>query len=204
MVADSRLNGDIELLTRDQLFHLLDQFATTIRGVVVVGDQRQRIDTLAVDQHVNAHHVRGLEAFEVIIQRRIATGGRLQTVEEVENHFRHRDFVGQRHLFTVVNHVGLHATLLDTQGDHVAEELLRQQHVTLGDRLTQLLNIIQRRQLGRAIDVDNFFGGRFHFIDYRRRRGNQVKIVLTLQTLLNDFHVQQAEEAAAEAEAQRR
>ncbi|MCQ4010745.1 hypothetical protein FK521_30785, partial [Klebsiella pneumoniae] len=26
-------------------------------------------------------------------------------------------------------------------------------------QLAQLLNIIQRRQLGRAVDVDNFFGG---------------------------------------------
>ena len=103
----------------------------------------------------------------------------------------------------MVNHVGLHTTFLHTQSDHVAEELLRQQHVTLGDRLAQLLNIIQRRQLGRAVDVDNFFGGGLHFVHYRRRGSDQVEIVFTLQTLLNDLHVQQAEEAAAEAEAQR-
>ena len=68
MVANGRLNRDIELLTRDQIFHLLNQLAATVWRIVVVGDQRQRIHTLAVDQHVHTHHVGGLEAFEVVIQ----------------------------------------------------------------------------------------------------------------------------------------
>ena len=204
MVADSRLNRDIELLAWDQLFHLLHQLTTAVRRIIVVGDQRQRIYTLAVDQHVHAHHVGCLEAFEVVIQRRVATGGGLQAVKEIEHHFRHRNFIGQRNLFTVINHVGLHATLLNTQRDDVAQELLRQQHVAFRDRLTQLLNVIQRRQLGRAIDIDDFFRRGFHFVDNRRRGGNQIQVVFAFQTLLDDFHVQQAEEATAEAEAQRR
>ncbi|MNV81745.1 hypothetical protein D3C71_1754280 [compost metagenome] len=71
MGADRRLNGDVELLTRDQLFHLLHQLAATVLRIVAVGNQRQRIHTLVVDQHVDTHHVRGLEALEVVIQRRI-------------------------------------------------------------------------------------------------------------------------------------
>ena len=104
----------------------------------------------------------------------------------------------------MVNHVGLHATLLNTERDDVAQELLRQQHVTLSNRLTQLVNIVQRRQLGRAVDVDHFFRGGFHFIHNGRCGGDQIQIVFTLQTFLNDLHVQQTEEATAEAEAQRR
>ena len=204
MVTNGRLNRNVKLLTRDQIFHLLNQLTTTVRCVIVVGDQRQRIHTLTVDQHVHTNHVRGLEAFEVVVQRRIATGGRLQTVEEVEHHFCHRNFIGQRHLVTVVNHVGLHATLLNTQGDHVTEELLRQQHVTLCDWLAQFLNIIQRRELGRAVDVDHLFRCGFYFVDNRRGGGDQIQIVFTLQTFLNDLHVQQTEEATAEAKAQRR
>ena len=37
----------------------------------------------------------------------------------------------------------------------------------------------------------------------RRRRGDEVEVELALQPLLDDLHVQQAQEAAAEAEAQR-
>src|ERR1019366_8561631 len=36
-----------------------------------------------------------------------------------------------------------------------------------------------------------------------RRRSNQVEVVLALQSLLNNFHVQQTQKPAAEAEAQR-
>lgn len=55
--ADRRLNRDVELLTRDQIFHLLHQFTAAILRVVAVGDQSQRIHALVVDQHVHAHHV---------------------------------------------------------------------------------------------------------------------------------------------------
>ena len=40
-------------------------------------------------------------------------------------------------------------------------------------------------------------------VDDRRRRRDQVHVVLALEPLLHDVHVQEAEEAAAEAEAQR-
>ena len=42
-----------------------------------------------------------------------------------------------------------------------------------------------------------------HLVDDGRRRRDQVHVVLALEPLLHDVHVQQAEEAAAEAEAQR-
>ena len=120
MVADSSLDSDIELLTRDQLFHLLNQFAAAIRRIIVMRDQRQRIHALAVNQHIHAHHIGGLEAFEVVVQRGIAAGSRLQTVKEVEHHFRHRNFIGQRNLIAVIDHIGLYAAFFDTQGNDVA------------------------------------------------------------------------------------
>ena len=42
-----------------------------------------------------------------------------------------------------------------------------------------------------------------YFIDYAGRGGDQIQVKLTLQAHLDDFHVQQAQEAAAEAVAQR-
>ena len=201
MRTNGRLDRDIKLLARDQIFHLLNQFTATALGVVAVGNQRQRIDTFVVDKDINTHHVRRLEAFEVIVQRRVAARGRLQTVKEIEYDFRHRNLIRQRHLITVVNHIGLDATLLDTQGDDIAKVSLRQQHVTLSDRLTQFVDVVQRRQLGRTIDVDSLFRRGFNFVDYGRRGGDQIQIVFTLQTFLNDLHVQQTKEATTEAEA---
>jgi hypothetical protein len=47
-------------------------------------------------------------------------------------------------------------------------------------------------------------GAQLDLVDHRRGRGDQVEIELALQPLLDDFQVQQPEEAAAEAEAERR
>jgi hypothetical protein len=57
-------------------------------------------------------------------------------------------------------------------------------------------------KLRRVIDVDRLAGLEQQLEDYRRRGGDQVQVVLALQALLDDFHVQHAEEAATEAEAQ--
>ena len=43
-----------------------------------------------------------------------------------------------------------------------------------------------------------------HLVDHAGRGGDQVLVELALQAFLHDLHVQQAQEAAAEAEAQRR
>ena len=45
--------------------------------------------------------------------------------------------------------------------------------------------------------------GRQHLVLHVRRGGDQVDVVLAPQALLHDLHVEQAEEAAAEAEAER-
>ena len=42
-----------------------------------------------------------------------------------------------------------------------------------------------------------------HLVDHRRRGRDQVLVELALEPLLDDLHVQQAEEAAAKAEAER-
>ena len=45
--------------------------------------------------------------------------------------------------------------------------------------------------------------GRRHAVQHAGRRGDEVEVELALETLLHDLHVQQAEEAAAEPEAER-
>ncbi len=52
--------------------------------------------------------------------------------------------------------------------------------------------------------MNDFAAGRHDFIHHRRCSSDQIEIVFALQTLLDDLHVQQTEEAAAETKAQRR
>ncbi len=57
-------------------------------------------------------------------------------------------------------------------------------------------------QVGRIVDLHHLAVGPQNLVDDRRRGGDQVQVVLALEALLDDLHVQHPEEAAAEAEAQ--
>ena len=54
-----------------------------------------------------------------------------------------------------------------------------------------------------VVDLEHRAVGHRDVVAHAGRGGDQVELVLALQALLDDLHVQQAEEAAAEAEAER-
>ena len=72
-----------------------------------------------------------------------------------------------------------------------------QLHVGLFDRFA-LLGIGQG---GRVIHQHDAAIDQVHLIHHRRCRDDQVQVVFPLQPFLHDLHVQQAQEAAAEAKA---
>ncbi len=98
--------------------------------------------------------------------------------------------------------VALHATLLDAQRDDAAQMLLRHQDIGLHDGLAHVFDGRQIRQLRRAVHVDDVAVLQRQLVDHGRCRGDQVQIILALEPLLDDFHVQHAEKADAETEAQ--
>ena len=59
-----------------------------------------------------------------------------------------------------------------------------------------------RRKFRRVIDFDHFVGRVRDAVTHAGRRGDEVDIEFALETLLHDFHVKQAEKAAAETEAE--
>ncbi len=121
-------------------------------------DQRQRIDLVTVDQNVQLHQVRRLVAIEMIVQRRIAATGGLQTIEEVQNHFVHRQVVGHLDLSAEEQHVVLNAALLDAQRYDVAQVLLRHKDIRPHDRFAHVFDSREVWQLRRVVDVNGFTG----------------------------------------------
>ena len=67
---------------------------------------------------------------------------------------------------------------------------------------TKIVNLVDRRQFARVFHAHDFAVGHQHLIDHARCRRNEVHVVFALETLLHNVHVQQSEEARAEAEAQ--
>ena len=62
---------------------------------------------------------------------------------------------------------------------------------------------ISARELGRVVDLDPAAVLLVHPVGDGRRGDEEIEVELALEPLLDDLHVQQAEEAAAEAEAER-
>ena len=157
---------------------------------------------LAVDQQIELDQGGGLEALELVLEGGIAAGGGLQPVEEVEHHLGQRQFIARLHLAAHIVELDLHPALLDAQVDDPAQVVLGDQDVGLDDGLADLADLGRLRQVGRVVHHDDGAVVAQDLVDDRGGRGDQVEVVLALQALLDDLHVEHAEEAAAEAEAQ--
>ena len=102
-----------------------------------------------------------------------------------------------------MNHIGRDAAVLDGKLHDGTRVLGRADDLGLE---VGLLDTLDARGLGkilRAADIDHLAIGLVDVIVHRRARGNEVQVKLALQALLDDLHVQQAQEAHAEAKAQR-
>ena len=71
------------------------------------------------------------------------------------------------------------------------------------DGLANLLQFALVGHFGRVLDHDHFAIGLDHLVDHAGGGGDEVLVKFALQALLHDFHVQQAQETAAKAKAQR-
>src|SRR5687767_8632596 len=57
LVADRRLDRDFEELPRDELTQLVGDLATVLVGLLAVDDDAERVDRVAVDEHVELHEI---------------------------------------------------------------------------------------------------------------------------------------------------
>ncbi len=201
--TDRGLDRDVVLLARDLLAHLRRDGPAAVLALHAVHDDRQRVDAVAVDQQVDLDDVRRPVFLELVVHRRVAARDALQLVEEVEDDLGQRDLVREHHLAPVVRHVELHAALLHRQRDHRADVVLRHVQVHGDDGLADLLDAADVGHLGRILDQAHRAVVQLDLVDHAGRGRDQVLVELALQALLHDLHVQQAQEAAAEAEAQR-
>jgi hypothetical protein len=204
LAADGGLQRDFELVPRDLLAQLLQDLAAAALALVLVAQERQRVDFVAGDEDAHLDQVARFEAFDFVVHRAVAACRRLQVVVEVEDDLRERDAEADHHAFLAVV-VGLHVLAAaigadlhdraDVDGGH--------DDVHVRDRLLVLLDHGAVGQLARRTDLLDLAVRQLHAVAHRRRRLHEVHVLFAFEALLDHFHVQQAEEAAAEAEAQR-
>ena len=79
----------------------------------------------------------------------------------------------------------------------------RREDVRDDDRFAYFLDVLRGRHLGWVVQRHHAAVRFQHLVNHRRRSGDEIEVVFALEPLLDDLHMQQAEEAAAEAEAHR-
>ena len=136
----------------------------------------------------------GLEPQELIVERRVAAAHGLQPIEEVEHDLGERQLELELHLPPRVVQALLHAALLDAQLDHGAEIRLRHEDGRENDRLADLPHLVRLGQIGRVLYFHDLAVELLDLVDHGGRRRDQRQIVLALEPLLDDLHVQQPQE----------
>ena len=201
--ADGGLDGNLELLAWDKLLQLLADSATEGVGIVGVNQRGERIHGIAVQENVQFHQTGGPELGDMVVEGGIALGDALQLVVEVEDDFAQRHIEGQLHA------VGGHVHLVHQRAALVNTEFHNRTDIVIfGDNLSAdigLLHVVDFRgggHSGGVIDIEPLFLGGHHLVGDIGHGGDDILVKLAVEALLDDLHMEQAEEAAAEAEAE--
>src|SRR5688572_29555574 len=76
LLADGRLDRDLEQLPRDQVLQLVRDLPAPLVRLVAVNDDAEGVDRVAVDQHVELHEIALAIAEHVVVEARVAAAHR--------------------------------------------------------------------------------------------------------------------------------
>ena len=168
-------------------------------------DGRKGIHRVAVDEHFHLHQLLGTEAVVLIVHAAVAAGDAFELIVEVHEDLIQRERAGEHHAVSVQRlRVLQDAALFRHQLHDVADALIGDQDEGPHHRLADFQDGSRVRHVGRVINFKFLPVGQADLIDHAGVGGDNVHVILPAQTLHDDLHVQQPEEAAAESEAQRR
>ncbi len=139
----------------------------------------------------------------MIVERRVAARSRLQAIVKIEDDLVQRKLVREHHSTGAdVFELLLRPPLLFEQFQDLPQILLARDYRGVDDRLFDLLDPGRVREFGGIVHFQQRSVGLDDPVADTGRRRDQVDFEFPLQALLDDFQVQQAQEAATEAEAQ--
>ena len=130
---------------------------------------------------------------------------RFQPVVEIEHHFVERQFVGHLRAAADIGQVLLDAAAVLAQLQDRAEIFVGAYRSSPRSTARRCCSILLGSGMSAGLCSSICAGavGQLDLVDHRRRGGDQVEVVFAGQPLLDDLEVEQAEEPAAEAEAER-
>ena len=203
-VASNRgLDGDDEHLGGDDFLELGGEFATAALGFVAVDDGGEGFDWVAGDEHVHFDHVGGAVAGVFVVHGAVAFGHGFETVVEVDEDVgegngggeHDAEFVDGLGVFEVTAffHDELHDVADIVAGDHDEDA---------HDGFADFLDDLGFGEISRIIDDEFFPIGLGDLVDHGGIGGDDLHVEFAAEALLDDLHVKEAEETAAETEAE--
>src|SRR5579862_4686723 len=192
--ADGGLDGHFKHLARDE-------FAAAFVRSIAMRDHGESVHRFATDENVEFHEVGFLVASKMVVEGSISARDGLQAIVKIEDNFIERQLVsehdsGGREIFEVF----LGAPFILAELKNAADGLIVSDDHSLDDGLFDFFHVTGRRKFCGAIHFNDVAADASDAITHAGRGGDEVEAELALQAFLHDFHVQQAEEATAEAE----
>ena len=168
-----------------------------------MGDEREGVHLLPIEEHIHLDQLAGPVSLHLVVQRGIALGVGLEGVKEIIDDLVEGHGVVELHQIRVqILHVFELRPALLAHGHDVPHIVGGRDDGHLGKGLPRLLNV---GWVGVVVGIVHLYHGAVglsDLIDHRGQSGHQIQVELPLQPLLDDLHVEHAQKAAAEAEAQ--
>src|ERR1035441_7743405 len=202
--ADGGLDRHLEHLAGNEFPHFGNQKFPAFVGEVTVHDDGERVHGFTGNQDVELHHWRFPIVGQMVIEGSVATRNGFEAVVKVEDDLVQGQFVVQHHARgTDVLKSFLLAAFFFDQLENSADVFFVGENRGQDNRLFDFRDFAGIEPARRIVDFDHLAIGLRDLVAHAGCGGDQVEIEFALQTFLDDLHVKQAQEAAAEAEAER-
>ena len=197
------MDGDGEHLGGNHFLELGGEFAAAGLCFVGVDDGGKGFHGFAGDEHVHLDHFGGAVAGVFVVHGAVAAGHGFESVVEVDEDVGEGDDTGEEDA-ELVDGFGVFefAPLFHDELHGVADVFTGKHDEDAHHRFTDLFDDLLLGEEGGVVDDEFFAVGLGDLVDDGGVGGDDVHVELAAEAFLDDLHVEETKEAAAEAEAE--
>ena len=178
-------------MSGDLILQFLAHSSATLISTVRMHDKRQRIHFLFVDQNIQFYKFGRFIALHFIVKGCISTGSGFECVEKVINNLIQRQFIFQHSpggLNIICTQIASSSFL--AQLHNRPDKFGGHHDLCTDNRFFHVVNFGWVRQIGGIGQFDHLPICFVDTIYYSRCRGNQIQVIFSLQTFLNNLQMQ--------------
>ena len=154
-------------------------------------DEGKRVHFLFVNKDIQFHQLRLYVSLEFIVKGCISSGTGLQRIEEIINDLIEGKIIFQKGTGLLnIFHTKINSAALLAKIHNRTDKFRRYHNLRTDHRLFHIFDLGWIRQVGRIGQFNHLPIRLMHPVNNARRCGHQIKVILSLQTFLNDFQVQ--------------